>query len=350
MKNTSEKLYLYNDLTERILSIRDQLSSPPSDQLIDSLSLSLFDLVSIVEELKIAGLPEIGEDMRQVLSMILSGKRSYNDMVKESIQLLVGLMYRSAVNNEPCLQEIEDLAMLVQGIKRGDSDGFFITDHKIPLNDDAQVSLFDDGVSLFDDDDSAVLFDDGTEDQQERAPDSKPDDDSAVLFDDGTKDQQKRTSIPKPAATVKLNPLDFQPLRILIVDDDFNSRFLMRHVLADYGTYDFATNGVEAVQAFQLAHECGQPYDVVFLDISMPMMDGQQALQEMREFEREMGAAGKEAIIFMVTCLTAYETVCQAFFKGYCTDYIAKPVKFEQIINKMQEYDLLRPRDQACIG
>ncbi|MBF0182283.1 MAG: hypothetical protein HQM03_19890 [Magnetococcales bacterium] len=50
---------------------------------------------------------------------------------------------------------------------------------------------------------------------------------------------------------------------------------------------------------------------------------------------------GREAIIFMVSCLTSNEQVCNAFFKGYCTDYIPKPIESAKILKKMKEYGLV---------
>lgn len=309
----SERFDLLRDLNDRILGIRDRLSEKNTSDLIDSLALAFFDLGSIFEELELPGFTEICEDLQQIFGTINAGKRPFNDFVKECLLLTMGLMYRKAINNEPCPQEVEDLALLIQGVKLGDKEGFQVTDHKIPLHEDEQIILFDD-------EDSVVLFDDEEETKEASAPDSS--------------DSKSTVSAPEPE--------DVRPLNILVVDDELSSRILLRRIASGYGTCDFAINGVEALQAFQMAYEDGTPYNVIFMDVMMPEMDGHQALKEIRAFEAEVGVhQGKEVIVFMVTCLDSHDNVCKAFFKGYCTDYITKPIISSKILKKMREYHLV---------
>ena len=50
-------------------------------------------------------------------------------------------------------------------------------------------------------------------------------------------------------------------MKTLIVEDDFTSRRLLQRFLAPFSDCDVAVNGKEAVEAFRLALEAGQPYD-----------------------------------------------------------------------------------------
>ena len=360
MSQESERFDLLNDLNNRILEIRDQLSGRKTDDLLTSLSLAFFDLGSIFEELEIVGLVEICEDMQQILAMANNGKRPFNSLVKECILLTVGLMYRKAINNEPCYQELEDLAILVQGVKLGDNEGFEVTDHKIPLDEDDQIVMFDadedDQIVMFDadEDDQIVLFD-ADEDDQIVMFDADESvvlfdaDESVVLFDDDTEEQEGKAEKKKPTSNIEFdstvlatNPTGTRSLNMLIVDDELYNRTIMKHIVSAFGICDFAVNGVEAVHTFQVARENDQPYDVVFMDILMPEMDGHQALKGIRAFEREVNTPQvKDVVVFMVTCLSSHDNVCKAFFKGYCTDYITKPIRSSKIIAKMREYKLL---------
>ncbi|MBF0154112.1 MAG: response regulator [Magnetococcales bacterium] len=131
-------------------------------------------------------------------------------------------------------------------------------------------------------------------------------------------------------------------MRILIVDDQFNNRMLLEKILAKYGTCDFAANGLEAVETFQFALEDGNPYDLVCMDIMMPVMDGQEALVRIREIEDKSGiATSSPAVVFMISALDTEEQVVKAFFRGGCNDYITKPVTTAKIIQKMKEYGLV---------
>ncbi|MEI6415153.1 MAG: response regulator, partial [Pseudomonadota bacterium] len=66
-------------------------------------------------------------------------------------------------------------------------------------------------------------------------------------------------------------------MKILIADDEFPNRKLLRDYLKSYGHCDMVANGKAALELFTADLEDGDPYDVVFLDIMMPEMDGQKA-------------------------------------------------------------------------
>lgn len=131
-------------------------------------------------------------------------------------------------------------------------------------------------------------------------------------------------------------------MKILIVDDQYENRKLMKDILKPYGTCDLVGDGEEAVDLFTEQLLEGTPYDLVFLDIMMPGMDGQEALKEMRAAEtREKVVGGEESVIIMVTALDSPQQVMQAYFKGWCTDYLTKPITPKIIFDKMRAYNLL---------
>ena len=131
-------------------------------------------------------------------------------------------------------------------------------------------------------------------------------------------------------------------MKILIADDQFNNRVLLERILSDYGKCDFATTGLEAVELFEFALENGSPYDLVCLDIMMPGIDGQIALRRIRTIEEENGLQGDNAtVIFMISALDSETEVIKAFFRGGCTDYLAKPISRSKLLEKLKEYKLI---------
>ncbi|MEO5377463.1 MAG: response regulator [Magnetococcus sp. DMHC-6] len=131
-------------------------------------------------------------------------------------------------------------------------------------------------------------------------------------------------------------------MKILIVDDEKNNRQVLAQIMAPFGEYDFAKDGREALEIFQLAIEDKTPYQLVLLDIMMPIMNGQEALFAMRAFEKEKGYSGsKETSIFIVSALDTEKQVVEAFFKGGCTDYITKPIIRSHLLAKLREYHLI---------
>ena len=126
-------------------------------------------------------------------------------------------------------------------------------------------------------------------------------------------------------------------MKILLAEDDFVTRKFMAGFLSKYGECDVTVDGMEAVDAFMLALEDGEPYDLVCLDIMMPVMDGYQALVGMRNLEKEKNIPKENAAkIIMTTALTGEKNVKMAFELG-CTMYSGKPLdqeKFEEILKK----------------
>lgn len=127
-------------------------------------------------------------------------------------------------------------------------------------------------------------------------------------------------------------------MKILLAEDDFATRKFMTNFLSKYGECDVTVDGMEAVDAFMMALEDGEPYDLVCLDIMMPVMDGYQALMGIRNLEKDRGIAeDKRAKVIMTTALNDEKNVKMAFELG-CTIYSGKPIdkeRFEQAMKKL---------------
>lgn len=128
-------------------------------------------------------------------------------------------------------------------------------------------------------------------------------------------------------------------MRILIAEDDFASRKFMLRFLAKYGECDVTVDGMEAVDAFTMALDANEGYDLVCLDIMMPALDGYQTLKAIRDLEKERGIAeSKQAKIIMTTALSEGRNVQKAFELG-CVAYAGKPIdqqKFENVLKKLE--------------
>ena len=127
-------------------------------------------------------------------------------------------------------------------------------------------------------------------------------------------------------------------MKILLAEDDFVTRKFMVNFLSKYGECDVTVDGMEAVDAFMMALEDGEPYDLVCLDIMMPVMDGYQALVGIRNLEKERNVPeDKAARVIITTALNDEQNVKMAFELG-CTIYSGKPIdkdRFEQALKKL---------------
>lgn len=127
-------------------------------------------------------------------------------------------------------------------------------------------------------------------------------------------------------------------MKILIAEDDFASRKFMLRFLQKFGECDITVDGLEAVDAFLIALEAGEGYDLVCLDIMMPALDGYQALKAIRDIEKEKQIPEeKRTKIIMTTALNEGRNVSKAFELG-CVAYAGKPIdqeKFENVLRKI---------------
>ncbi|MEO5362472.1 MAG: response regulator [Magnetococcus sp. DMHC-8] len=121
-------------------------------------------------------------------------------------------------------------------------------------------------------------------------------------------------------------------MKMLVVDDEFNNRILMGRLLEAHGTVDMVIDGREAVDAFLMAHAENAPYDMIFMDIMMPNMDGHQAVQAIRKKEGEMGIVSRHEVkVIMVTALDSPKEAMKSYYHDGCTDYVTKPITKQKI-------------------
>ncbi|NLD48354.1 MAG: response regulator transcription factor [Clostridiaceae bacterium] len=130
-------------------------------------------------------------------------------------------------------------------------------------------------------------------------------------------------------------------MRILIAEDDFASRKFLYKFLSAYGDCDITIDGVEAVDAFQLALDEKKPYDLICLDIMMPKLDGVKTLKAIREIEKQKDIMDDERVkIIMTTALNDTNNVYSSFETG-CEAYAAKPIDTIKLVEVLKKLGLI---------
>ncbi|MDA3845541.1 MAG: response regulator [Vallitaleaceae bacterium] len=130
-------------------------------------------------------------------------------------------------------------------------------------------------------------------------------------------------------------------MRILIAEDEMISRKFIYKFLSKYGECDLTIDGGEAIDAYMLALDEEEPYDLVCLDIMMPDIDGIKALKVIRNIEKERAVPeSKKARIIMTTALNDVDKVQQAFDYG-SEGYAVKPINTKKMIDVMKRIGLL---------
>ncbi|MEH2408622.1 PAS domain S-box protein [Nostoc sp.] len=125
---------------------------------------------------------------------------------------------------------------------------------------------------------------------------------------------------------------DQSEYRILVVDDSTDSRLVLIKILTSIGfAVQEATNGTEAIAFWQK----WQPH-LILMDMRMPIMDGYEATKVIKARE-ETQIPNRKTIIIALTA-NAFEEQREAMIKAGCDDYINKPFREEQLLEKLSEY------------
>lgn len=134
-----------------------------------------------------------------------------------------------------------------------------------------------------------------------------------------------------------------RPLRILLVEDNPDNRLLVRSYLKKLPwEVDEAENGQIALDKFRNAN-----YDVVLMDVQMPVMDGHAATQAIRRWEAE-----GQRVATPIIALTAHaikEEIDKCMTSG-CSAYLSKPVKKAVLVDAIQAAVTTRMSGQAASG
>ena len=124
------------------------------------------------------------------------------------------------------------------------------------------------------------------------------------------------------------------PLTALIIDDEPLARQELLFLLdaaGDVSVLAQGTNGIEAVELIR-THKP----DVIFLDLSMPVMDGWEFMKEYAEIKSQLG---KKISIYVLSSSTDASDIDRAKNISDIADYIFKPVdgqRLTEIFNDLQ--------------
>ncbi|HEX7673651.1 MAG TPA: ATP-binding protein [Bdellovibrio sp.] len=116
--------------------------------------------------------------------------------------------------------------------------------------------------------------------------------------------------------------------KILLVDDSEDNRVLITHYLKSM-PFDFteAANGKEAVDKFK-----EEKFDVIFMDMQMPVMSGYKATELIRHIEKE--ESRPRTCIIALTATAVLEELQRTLTSG-CDQYMVKPVKKVEVVEAL---------------
>lgn len=131
--------------------------------------------------------------------------------------------------------------------------------------------------------------------------------------------------------------------KVLLAEDNPDVQRLHLALLRKAGADVVAAdNGQIAVELAMAARDAGEPFDVILMDIQMPVTDGYEATRRLR-------AAGYTGPIIAVTAY-AMENDRQLCLDAGCDDYLSKPVDRGALLAAVARYLRKPPAPVACVA
>ncbi len=132
--------------------------------------------------------------------------------------------------------------------------------------------------------------------------------------------------------TVEVQPGAFSGLTILLVEDIEINRLIFEELLKDTGIQiDSVSNGSEALQAFSGAPD---RYDIIFMDIQMPVMDGLEATRSIRA----LGIPRAKTIPIVAMTANVFQEDIQHSLDAGMDDHLGKPIDIQKVCEKIVQY------------
>ena len=157
---------------------------------------------------------------------------------------------------------------------------------------------------------------------------------SLVFFQDFTKDPTKNTASEAGTSLETAHPgkpgIALKDAKILLVEDNLiNQKIVLLSLNKLVNRIDVASNGKQALEMFGL-----KQYDLILMDIMMPIMDGIMATQKIREIE----STGDRHVPIVAVTANALAGDRENCLAAGVDDYIAKPFTTEMLIRKMRNW------------
>lgn len=133
-------------------------------------------------------------------------------------------------------------------------------------------------------------------------------------------------------------------MRILLVEDVEISRMVTENILRQFSEVTFidnAKNGYEAIKKALDSYKKGKKYDIIFMDIIMPITSGYQALESIRKYERDNHIEeNNRSKIVILSSLNTKEEIENGLRMGADKVFI-KPINYEDIKSLFKEWNMI---------
>ncbi len=154
---------------------------------------------------------------------------------------------------------------------------------------------------------------------------------AVVLANSGEKEAEPRPITTRYEIRELKNLFAGTQANLLLVEDNLTNRQVCLSILKKMGLRaDSVDNGQEAVHAFQ-----SKPYDLIFMDVQMPVMDGLEATRKIRSMEGSSGLSAVPIVAMTANVMLGDREVC---LNAGMNDYIPKPVAAQDLAECLERW------------
>ncbi len=130
-------------------------------------------------------------------------------------------------------------------------------------------------------------------------------------------------------------------LRCLVVDDDEVGRELLILNLQGIAECDTAADGREALEKY-VASLDSNPYELIFLDIVMPGLDGNETAKTIRRMELERGVTPDKGVnIIVLSSLNTPQDIIKSYVSAQSAAHLVKPLNAEKLKKTLRQLGLI---------
>jgi CheY-like chemotaxis protein len=135
----------------------------------------------------------------------------------------------------------------------------------------------------------------------------------------------------KEAGVAQIDGKDFSGKKILLVEDvEINKEIVYSYLEDTNASLDWAQNGAEAVEKYLAAGIGG--YDLILMDIHMPLMDGFTASRRIRSLEND-----KSHVPIIAMTANVFKEDVEKCLEAGMDDHLPKPMDYDLTMKKIEQ-------------
>lgn len=131
-------------------------------------------------------------------------------------------------------------------------------------------------------------------------------------------------------------------LKALIIEDEQVNREFLLLALKPHATCVAVGTGEAGLKEHRRALTADEPFELIFLDVMLPGIDGLRALEQLRATEDAFDLSeSARAKVIVTTVLNDHQTASRAFIHGHAASFLTKPFRASELMLELATLGLI---------